>query len=231
MSGELGITDRYKQVIRETDGRLFHMLSGHRCIKCGVYLGSKSFDTCYKCGHSQERLVNVDLGYYFGHYDKFKSTPLSKELSDAKKDYNKAVKAGKLLIMLAEEKRINVDYIVPVPKRINSESNIEETKILAEILAIHLKVEMREVLYFNSPMRPMKEIDSFEEREENIRGKVSFDPSKGFIYGEVGLVDDILTAGNTKNECAKVLKGNGASKVYVICVGRTVPEWEREYVR
>ncbi len=229
MCKESDITDRYKQVKRETDGRLFYMLSGNRCIKCGEYLGSKQFDTCFKCGHTQERLVNVDLGYFFGHY-KFKSTPLSIELERAKNDYDKATKAGELLTMLAEEKGLIVDHIVPVPKRINSESDIEETNILAETLANHLRVEVKKVLFFNSPIKPMKEIKSFEEREQNIRGSISFDPSENNISGVVGLVDDILTAGNTKNECARVLKDNGASKVYVICVGRTVPEWERDYL-
>ncbi len=222
-------SDRYIEVRRKSDNKLFYMLSGQRCIKCGKYQIKKQFFTCYDCEFNNQ-LEYIDFGYFFGHYDAHNfATPLTRELLNAKTNHQAAIKLGQLLTMLAKRKEIRVNYIVPVPKRMNSESLIDETKIIAEELAKDLKVEVKDALYFNSPTSPMKGL-SKSERAENIRDKISFSPGAK-VNGEVGLVDDIITCGTTMNECAKILKMNGARKVYAICVARTVPTGEKPYVR
>jgi len=39
------------------------------------------------------------------------------------------------------------------------------------------------------------------------------------------LIDDTLTAGSNLDECAKILKNNGAKDVYILVAGRDTPEY------
>lgn len=61
-------------------------------------------------------------------------------------------------------------------------------------------------------------------RLKNIKG--AFDVSarrRDRLAGRaVLLIDDVVTTGATVNECARVLKGAGASKVYALAVARTL---------
>ena len=64
---------------------------------------------------------------------------------------------------------------------------------------------------------------SREERTEVIRGAftVEDDEEKDAIRGKTILIlDDVFTTGATTNECARVLKENGARKVYVLAISR-----------
>ena len=60
------------------------------------------------------------------------------------------------------------------------------------------------------------------QRRENIRG--AFKVAKpGAVSGrEVLLVDDVFTTGTTVSECARILRRQGASKVWVATVARTL---------
>ena len=56
----------------------------------------------------------------------------------------------------------------------------------------------------------------FHERYENVKGMYAFNKRySDCIKGKTVLVvDDVITSGATLSECAKVLKKNGASRVY-----------------
>ena len=64
---------------------------------------------------------------------------------------------------------------------------------------------------------------TLEERRKNLIGAFTVnDKCKSIIEGKnITVVDDVLTTGSTINECAKVLKQNGASKVYALTLAKT----------
>lgn len=57
-----------------------------------------------------------------------------------------------------------------------------------------------------------------QKRSKEVSGKfLFFKPSAKKIKGKnILLIDDVFTTGSTANECARVLKKNGAAKVYVL---------------
>lgn len=66
---------------------------------------------------------------------------------------------------------------------------------------------------------PQAEIESKSERQLNIVGQIQF--RGDYLVGrDIILIDDICTTGSTLNECAKILKQNGAGKVYALVVAR-----------
>jgi ComF family protein len=60
------------------------------------------------------------------------------------------------------------------------------------------------------------------QRRENMRGAFSVAQPSQIAGREVLLVDDVFTTGTTVSECARVLRRNGASKVWVATVARTL---------
>lgn len=119
------------------------------------------------------------------------------------------------------------DYIVPVPlskKRLQNRGFNQ-----AEKLAGYLKFSP----VLNCLKRTRDTIPQFDltrkQRLENVRDafdlisnfKVPWPDQGGQISNSsVCLVDDVATTGATLNECAKVLKNSGATKVYAICIAR-----------
>lgn len=64
-----------------------------------------------------------------------------------------------------------------------------------------------------------------------MRGYGGKDPTKRLIDGEsVLLIDDTVICGCTMRECARVLKENGAGRVYGLVVGRGIDRKRLEFL-
>ena len=60
------------------------------------------------------------------------------------------------------------------------------------------------------------------EKARNIKGAFEVNQPELIAGKNILLVDDVFTTGATVNEAAKMLKKNGAGKVYVFTLGRVV---------
>lgn len=60
------------------------------------------------------------------------------------------------------------------------------------------------------------------ERRLNLKGAFELSRWKDVEGKTVLLVDDVFTTGATLNECAKILKSNGARRVNVLTLARVV---------
>jgi ComF family protein len=125
------------------------------------------------------------------------------------------------------------DLIVPVPlhpRRLRWRG-FNQSRLLAENisknLAPLLKIEVEDILRRNRNNKAQMKIKSYQQRLQNIQNIFSFDAqfSKDILKNkEVLLVDDVATTGATLEECAKVLKKNGAKKVYGAVIARQTAE-------
>ncbi len=74
----------------------------------------------------------------------------------------------------------------------------------------------KRILFKNKNTSPQAKIKDREERLKNIRG-VFFIKDKEKINGKtIIIIDDVVTTGGTIKEAMRVLKDNGAEKVYVL---------------
>jgi ComF family protein len=60
------------------------------------------------------------------------------------------------------------------------------------------------------------------QRRENLRGAFAVINPEEVKGSEILLVDDVVTTGTTVSECAQILRRAGATKVWVVSVGRTL---------
>lgn len=131
---------------------------------------------------------------------------------------------AKLMYKAASLEIESSDIIVPVPihflKRLKRRYN--QSELLARCIGKISGVEYEPRILNKIKKTSSQEGLSGAERRKNIVG--SFDVNKKYkdllLNKSVLLVDDVLTTGSTANECAKILKKNGAKRVFVATFAR-----------
>jgi ComF family protein len=119
------------------------------------------------------------------------------------------------------------DCIVPVPlhpRRLRWRG-FNQAELLAEKFSEGLvpffKIKVLDALERKKHKKPQMEIKKYRDRLDSIKGIffLKIDPSR-IRNKRILLIDDITTTGATLQECAKVLKQNGAKKVFAAVIAR-----------
>lgn len=119
-----------------------------------------------------------------------------------------------------------LDSLVPVPldRKKKWERGFNQSAILAQMLAISLHSPMIQVLRKRA-LTPPQSLLTKTDRLRNILNSFSAASPDLLRHKDILLVDDIYTTGATVNECARILKENGARTVSVFTLARTCPNW------
>lgn len=110
------------------------------------------------------------------------------------------------------------EYLVPVPPKPSQKRN--RLRAVADGLEAGLRGGTRVVA---DGLRCVKETAGYKvlspaDRERAVRG--SFTSARRWDGAQVLILDDVLTTGSTVEECARVLRGSGASRVLAIAFGK-----------
>lgn len=111
--------------------------------------------------------------------------------------------------------------LVPVPlhKRRENWRGFNQAAMLAEEIGKSLLLEVSvQALEKRKPTAAQAEIEDKEIRLSNLGG--AFISSRRLEGKAILLIDDVCTTGATLNECARVLKQNGAGKVAALVIAR-----------
>ena len=103
-----------------------------------------------------------------------------------------------------------------------------QSQLLAQTLSTqlipHMDIPLLTGLTRGRFTAPQMSIQNADERIHNISGAFIWKPSSTLhenIQGKyIWLIDDVATTGTTLQECAKILKQNGAKKVFGVVLGR-----------
>ncbi len=117
----------------------------------------------------------------------------------------------------------NIDLIVPVPlsKRRFHERGFNQAEVLAKIIkrSSGIQVDSGSLLRTIHTAAHRAGMDA-KARERTVH-KAFAVKRKHFIESKnILLIDDVFTTGSTVSACAKVLKQNGAAKVFVLTLAR-----------
>lgn len=110
---------------------------------------------------------------------------------------------------------------VPLHPRRLRERGFNQSLLLARHVSQSLSAELdflslRRVRYTQPQARLSKE-----ERGKNVRGAFQLRHDAVIRGRPILLVDDVVTTGNTINECARILRKGGAQKIYGLSLART----------
>jgi len=110
-----------------------------------------------------------------------------------------------------------ISFVLPVPlhKKRFQERGFNQSTLIANLIgdsySIPVIEEMLERISFSRPQVALGK----KERIKNIKNVFKASTSPWIKNSIILLVDDVYTTGSTVNECARILKKAGASKVYV----------------
>jgi len=206
----------------------FHFI----CSKCLESIRDVKTTTCPECGKITDYGSYCDLcrkkaGEMKGIIYVGKHDGSLKELVHWFK-YNGMLNIADLLVDLLETKFINYKFndstcVVPVPMnwRKKFARGFNQSEILAKKLSKRLKIKyilaLKKIKYTKAQMSLKKS-----DRQKNILGVFKIINGRRIpdqiLDKTVFLVDDVMTTGSTLNECAKLLKENGAKKVIGLVV-------------
>lgn len=184
------------------------------CPRCGRPLSAEGFSgKCFEC---------ASLDFHFERalsclvYDE-NSRRLIFELKYGKKEYV-AYHLAEMMRDLLEEANIGgFDGIVPVPlhKTRERERGFNQALLLAEALG----AMRREPVVKDGLLRVKETLDQTlldrETRFGNLKNAFHAREGNPFSGKRILLIDDVLTTGATANECARILKEEGAETVMV----------------
>jgi predicted amidophosphoribosyltransferase len=124
---------------------------------------------------------------------------------------------------MTEQSSYDGPLLVPIPlhsRRLNWRG-FNQSELFAKNLADTFQMEIvSDVIGRMVNTVPQADIKDREERLKNLSGIFKILNKEKIVGRDVLLVDDICTTGATLNECARVLKESGASKITALVIAR-----------
>ena len=168
---------------------------------------------------------NLDGIFVLAHYDGI----IRKAIKEVKYRGKHAI-FSEIAQMFPQKLNFNFDYLVPVPlsKGRQTERGFNQAERLAQYLNEQLAINNEQyngkvvnLLERVRETRPQFDL-KIKDRAENVKDAFAINSKfkNQNLKFNFCLIDDVATTGATINECAKVLKKAGASKVYAICIAR-----------
>ena len=191
---------------------------GNICDRCGIPYFENSSCPCkkFKTYYSKIRAALV----YDQHSDHL--------IYDFKYNDNLQAKftISKLMLIAGEELIRNSDILMPVPlhKIRLRKRKFNQSLVLAKELDKNTKLKLIPDLVKRIKDTPSQSGLNQKLRRANMKSAFVINENyREAIRDKVIIViDDVITTGSTINECAKVLKQNGAREVHALSFARTV---------
>lgn len=182
------------------------------CHQCGINLNTPQ-NLCGRCQVIPPAFSETRYAAIYQH-------PVDQWIMSYK--FSKNLKLSRLFAELIHHKTVSIpkDFVlIPVPLhnlRLKKRGYNQAYEIAIEISKLSgRKIDTSLKRHKNTAMQAQLKLS---ERNKNVRS--AFSLKKSLKYEKFILVDDVMTTGNTLNECAKVLRKGGATDVRVAVFAR-----------
>lgn len=116
---------------------------------------------------------------------------------------------------------VDMVTFVPIHKKRFKERGFNQSKLLASELSKQAQLHFFPVLKRDLYREKQALSKNKEERQTKVRGVFELTKQAkelGLENKKILIIDDVITTGATLNECARILKKAGVSKVYALCL-------------
>ena len=194
--------------------------SGKTCEQCGRSLDASRMEKrCYFCRTTSH---SYDRGYPCTSYHEREKKIIS-DLKAGKQAYIAEYLAEIIFDKLVSCNALHgMEVLMPVPANAKNEKRrgFNQAELITGKVFEKCRENAKGLKYYTDVLRRDKKGvqmkgQSIEERRINIKGQILLSETKAhLVSGKVVLlIDDVYTTGATVDECAKVLKSAGATKV------------------
>jgi len=217
-----------------SDGVNVDLIRESHCKVCSkpIPLNYRDYGYCMDCKDQKDReqeLIMYGVTEYILKDPVERLSAINREIREFKHDRTLAGKLGECMVHVITHRYPhlrNVDLIVPVPSS-NSTRGYNPATLLAEYVSLAIGVPCENILA-KDPGSPLQHEQPADRKCVDIVGKIR---PKRLIDGEsVLLIDDTVISGCTMRECARVLKENGAGRIYGLVVGRGIDRKRLEFL-
>jgi len=208
-----------------SDGLKINYIPEPSCDLCNLPIPIKYADwgRCAPCNNkfgNSEPNIRVRAVSQYLHPSDFPGDRFSKEIIRFKTDPSLADLFGECMVTSIFERFPELlvsEVIVPVQR--SNPNKFHRTALLAEYVSKKLSIPWVEALIASEGYQPVHDVP-MAEKAGAIHGKVHC--TKSFNGETILLIDDTYIEGTTKRECARILKANGAGKIWGLVLGRAV---------
>lgn len=196
---------------------------------CGMCENISKSYLCNKCKLKLKGILKLNTTKYKDKYFNFHTYLFKYEggirdklLKYKFRDYSYLYKFFSEIIINNCNLRINYDIILPVPvhKKRKAKRGYNQSELIAKEIAKNINMEYsNKVLIKIVDTVPQSTLNQTQ-RMENVLGIYKVINSQIIYKKRILLIDDIFTTGSTVNECAKVLKQNGAEAIDVLTIAK-----------
>lgn len=194
------------------------------CENCfsKIKTADKTFlESEFKRKFEEEKIINDFLSLFV--FDE--NSPIRDLLHGLKYDkkFRLGIFLGKILAANFDEKikTWNIDYIIPVPlhKLKKAERGFNQSYYIAKAFVKKSNIKVKANTIKRRRFTATQTKLNSEERKENMKDAFVIKGKKLIDGKNIILLDDVITTGATISECARVLKQNGANKIYAVSIG------------
>lgn len=201
------------------------------CSLCGKTLRLRELNSLYLkveklgelyCPHCSEHGRSFNRNFSVAGYDLFERRLISKFKVEKQVHigYNIAEMMRDELIFKRgfDLGQISLISSVPISMEKLKQRGFNQSEIIAKALANLVEKPYRNLLVKRKNTRNMKQLSAFD-RKLNIEHALSFDKKyrNSYIEGKnILIVDDVFTTGATLEASSKILKTNGAKKIFTV---------------
>ncbi len=207
------------------------------CVSCGNPLNNNEKVICRECFQkiptlSEDFLENLKNEIATPYFDdlivRFEFSPIFQQLIHLLKYEHFTSVATILAQSLAEFIPLNFDLVTAVP--LNAvrlkERGYNQSALLAQNLSQITRIPFDDTILKRVRNTPSQTKLSRSQRQENVKNAFM---AIGDLEGKrILLVDDVITTGSTLNECARVLKIAGASKITIAALATPVDIFQND---
>lgn len=210
-------------------------IGSYICSVCQDELSPIEYDACIYCEKKSymglthpgcKRKYGIDGAVAFYHYDDFMKKIIKhikyRLATDVFKDFCSIVQPEmqKKLIFYKQICRNGLLQHVPLHSTKLKSRGFNQALLIAKFFNTILRFPIVDFLERAKATKPQAELKDRKARYVNIKG--SFKPKKnaGFFGKSIIVVDDVVTSGNTVMELSRVIKQQGAEKVYVVVLAK-----------
>ena len=198
---------------------------GEVCSRCGYAFASLNLQVLSPlCGSCRRDYFQFDFARSYSNFQ----DPLKEIIHQFKYRAHPSLArplAGLLFsVYRSHLQEFSSDVVAPVPlhKSRERERGFNQSLLLARTFSHLADLPLRPCLLARRRATQIQAGLSRRARRLNLAGAFSL-LQKGEVTGKsILLIDDVFTTGATVNECARLLKGNGAQRVNVLTLARVI---------